>query len=115
MAALYAEIPRIRAERLLDAAQAASFPHLSKEGRARWLRSAGRFSRRAATAAAATQHAGLTWNGVPIPSREAFKARLAFAFGGELPGARPTLAMRADGTRPAYHPASGLGTNGTAD
>lgn len=85
MRALYDEIPRIRAERLLDAAQAASFPHLDRTGQTRWLQSVGRVSSRAAMAAGKSL-GGLTWNGQVVPTREGFTRRLAMAFGGGLPG-----------------------------
>lgn len=140
MEAMFGEIPRIRAERLLDAAQAASFPRLDKAGRTRWLQQVGRASVRAQQAAGREQ-GGLTFNGQPMLTREAFKQQLTAAFGaGPIPlrpsptRQRPRLPQspqeRADrqgggdgqglprpapsGPRPARHPFADW-RNGTGD
>lgn len=52
--AYHAHLDRLRAERSLDAAQAASVPHLSKEGHKSWYRHTQKRTARRAVAARVT-------------------------------------------------------------
>lgn len=70
-------MPRIRAERLRDAAQSALYPHLTKQGAKDWLRSINSMAQRVVSTA--TQ--GITFNGRPV-TLKGLRRRLSQAMGG---------------------------------
>lgn len=79
MEALYEQVPRIRAQRTLLAAEAAVYPHLTKEGGERWWRLwVGRAypPARGSAAVPKQRRALFFWNGEPVTPRE-LKGRLA--------------------------------------
>jgi len=82
MFAMHAQIGRIRAERMLDAAQAAAYPHLGK-GASEWFESV--LDRAQGVVAALAGEAGerLHWNG-KVVSIAGFKAQAARTFGKAL-------------------------------
>lgn len=75
----YAEaMPRVDAQRMLDAAQAAAFPHRTKDNAASWLRDLGRVIQ--AARQTVSDAAEFRWNGRPV-SLGGLKRRMARAFG----------------------------------
>lgn len=74
--ALYDNLDRVRAERVLDAAAAAAYPHLTKSGSRQWLHD---WTRRAQRVVRATAEV-FSWNGRPV-TPDALKQRLRQALG----------------------------------
>lgn len=73
----YAEhLPRLRAERLREAAMASAFPHMGKDGARDWLASVNKAARRISHAADSL----FSLNGRPI-SVAGLRRRFAQAFG----------------------------------
>jgi hypothetical protein len=87
---LHQNVDRLRAERLLDAAQAATVPHLEKDGRKSFYQSLHARTRRAVVADVAPSRTGagtrggpslFTVDGAPVDKR-GLVAWLAQTFGG---------------------------------
>lgn len=94
--AYHDNLDRLRAERSLDAAQAASVPHLSKEGHKSWYRETQRRTTRSLVApsgGAAAGHAVFTVNGQAV-DKAGLARWLAQTFGAPAFGARPVDGAR---------------------
>lgn len=105
--AYHDNLDRLRAERSIDAAQAASVPHLTREGHASWYRAAQKRTRRRivssgpASPEGTTTGALFTVNGQPV-DKHGLARWLAVTFG--APTSRPALTTTSLAPRP---PANG--------
>lgn len=90
--AYHANLDRLRAERSLDAAQAASVPHLTREGRTSWYRHVSKRTARRAVARTVTSEGGsapmFTVNGQSV-GKGGLARWLAATFGMPLAMAPP--------------------------
>jgi hypothetical protein len=94
--AYYDNLDRLRTERQLDAAQAASVPHLSEQGRTSWYRQAEKRTTRTLGPAASGPAGGpalFTVNGKAV-NRHGLARWLAQQFGGTSPVGVPRNGTR---------------------